>query len=81
VMFQSWAVAANGGRSLSVRGLGLPVEEIDYEADPADDRSTSLPAWLLKKLEGAGVSDEIMETLDEESARDLVADIRSDAAE
>jgi hypothetical protein len=60
--------------------LGDP-QEIDHKADPADDRLTSLPAWLLKELQRAGVSDEIMETLDEESARDLVADIRSDAAE
>lgn len=56
-------------------------QQIEYQGDPADDGSTSLPGWLLKELERAGVGNEIIEALDEESARDLVADIRSDAIE
>jgi len=51
------------------------------QGDPADDHSTSLPTWLLKELERAGVGDETIGALDEETARDLVAEIRSDAIE
>jgi hypothetical protein len=40
-----------------------------------------LPTWLVKELERAGVVDEAIETLDEDAARDLVAEIRSDAIE
>ena len=56
-------------------------QQIEHHGDPADDRSASLPAWLLKELERAGVGDETIEALDEESARELVAGIRSDAIE
>jgi hypothetical protein len=35
----------------------------------------------VKELERAGVADEAIEALDEETARDLVAEIRSDAVE
>ena len=53
----------------------------ERQGDRADDRSTSLPTWLVKELERAGVVDEVIEALDEESARDLVAEIRSDEVE
>jgi hypothetical protein len=48
--------------------------------DP-ESASTSLPTWLLKELKRAGVSDESIEGLDEERARDLITEIRSDAME
>jgi hypothetical protein len=48
------------------------------EREPA---STSLPTWLLKELQRAGVSHESIEGLDEERARDLITEIRSDAIE
>jgi hypothetical protein len=38
-----------------------------------------LPPWLVKELQRAGVSDETIKGLDEETARDLVAEIRSNA--
>jgi hypothetical protein len=38
-----------------------------------------LPTWLVKELVRAGVVDEAIEVLDEETARNLVAEIRSDA--
>jgi hypothetical protein len=53
----------------------------EHQGDRADDRSTSLPTWLVKELERAGVVDEAIEALDEDAARDLVAEIRSDAIE
>jgi hypothetical protein len=40
-----------------------------------------LPLWLMKELQRAGVSDEIIKGLDEETARSLVAEIRSDEIE
>ena len=43
--------------------------------------AVSLPPWLVKELQRAGVSDEIIEGLDEETARGLVAEIRSDEIE
>jgi hypothetical protein len=46
----------------------------EHQGDRADDRSTSLPTWLVKELERAGVVDEAIEALDEAAARDLVAD-------
>lgn len=46
-----------------------------------ESTSTSLPTWLLKELQRAGVSDESIEGLDEERARDLITEIRSDAME
>ena len=43
--------------------------------------SEPLPTWLLKELQRAGVSDKSIEGLDEERARDLITEIRSDAME
>jgi hypothetical protein len=40
-----------------------------------------LPLWLAKELQRAGVSDETIQGLDEETARELVAEIRSNAVE
>jgi hypothetical protein len=40
-----------------------------------------LPTWLPKGLERGGVGDEVIEALDEETARDLVTKIRSGAIE
>ena len=54
-------------------------QHTDQQGDPADDRFTSLPTWLLKELERAGVGDAAIEVLDEDAARNLVAEIRSDA--
>jgi hypothetical protein len=53
----------------------------EHQGTAADTRSTSLPTWLLKELERAGVVDEIIEALDEDTARDLIAEIRSDSVE
>ena len=53
----------------------------ERQDDRADDRSTSLPTWLAKELERAGVVDEVIEALDQESARDLIAEIRADETE
>ena len=53
----------------------------ERQGDSADDRSTSLPMWLVKELERAGVVDEAIEALDEDSARELIAEIRSDSIE
>jgi hypothetical protein len=53
----------------------------EQQGNRADDRSTSLPTWLVKELERAGVVDEAIEALDEDAARDLVAEIRADAIE
>ena len=46
-----------------------------------DEHPQHLPTWLLKELERAGVADEAIEALDEDAARDLVAEIRSEAFE
>jgi hypothetical protein len=40
-----------------------------------------LPLWLVKELQRAGVSDETIQGLDEEPARELVAEMRSNAVE
>jgi hypothetical protein len=53
----------------------------EAQGDRAHDGSPSLPTWLVKELERAGVVDEAIEVLDEETARNLVAEIRSDAVE
>jgi hypothetical protein len=53
----------------------------EHQGDRADDRSTYLPTWLVKELERAGVVDEAIEALDEDAARDLIAEVRSDAIE
>ena len=53
----------------------------ERQGDGADDRPTSLPIWLVKELERAGVVDEAIEALDEDAARDLIAEIRSDSIE
>jgi len=51
------------------------------------DRSTPesadapLPDWLLKELQRAGVGAATIQGLDEEAARNLVAEIRSDEVE
>jgi hypothetical protein len=56
-------------------------QPIDHQADPADDRSTSLPTWLVKELERAGVVNEAIEAHDEDAALDLVAETRTAARE
>ena len=61
---------------LSLAGASPPSE---LEGHLGDDSSTSLPTWLLKELERAGVGNPTIEGLDEETARDLIAEIRSDA--
>jgi hypothetical protein len=53
----------------------------EQQGHRADDNSTSLPTWLVKELERADVVDEAIEALDEDAARDLIAEIRSDAIE
>jgi hypothetical protein len=52
----------------------------DQRLEP-ESLSTSLPTWLVKELRRAGVSDQSIEGLDEERARDLITEIRQDAVE
>jgi hypothetical protein len=46
-----------------------------------ESAAASLPAWLVKELQRAGVGDETIKGLDEATARDVVAEIRSDETE
>jgi hypothetical protein len=55
--------------------------EARVDGEHPEHTPMSLPAWLLKELERAGVSEEAIEGLDEEAARDLIAEVRSEALE
>jgi hypothetical protein len=54
--------------------LKEPAERPSPEPEPAPK---SLPLWLAQQLERSGVTVEVIEGLDEDAARALVAEIRS----
>ena len=68
-------------QSSDLDGRARPVHETQASGRPRrGEESAALPLWLAK-VQRAGVSDETIQGLDEETARELVAEMRSNAVE
>jgi len=75
---------AKATRPRDPQGHVIPVQNAQRSATPwrePEPADAPLPDWLLKELQRAGVGAATIKGLDEETARDLVAEIRSDALE
>jgi hypothetical protein len=69
-------------QSSDLDGRARSVHETQVSGRPRrGEESAALPLWLVKELQRAGVSDETIQGLDEETARALVAEMRSNAVE
>jgi hypothetical protein len=70
-------------QSSDLDGQATPVHGAQVPGRPrrGEESAAFLPLWLVKELQRAGVSDETIQGLDEEPARELVAEMRSNAVE